>query len=626
MADTLKHRGPDDEGFFINAKRNLEARKVATIAGEGNVGFGHRRLSIIDLSSGQQPMCNEDGSVWVTYNGEIYNYRELRSELQSRGHIFRTNSDTEMAIHAYEEWQEDCVRKFRGMFAFAIWDQNQHKLILARDRLGIKPLYYYCDDNKIIFASEIKGILADITIRRQISLEALSDYISFLYVPGPRTIFDKIYKLMPGHTLTVIGDNITIRQYWDLTFKENTKIVNEEEAQNNILETLQDSVSVRLMSEVPLGAFLSGGVDSSAVVAMMAAQRNGYALQTCSVGFSEERFNETDYARMVAERFRTEHSEYFVKPDALDVLNKLAWHYDEPFADASAVPTYYVSKLARQLLTVVLSGDGGDENFAGYQRRYFYDRLENQIRSRLPGFIRKYGCGTLGKLYPKADWLPRPLRAKTLLTNLALAPEAGYYNTMTWYDKETKNRVFNPDVAKVLQHYDSMDQFVEYFRKADTSDPLSRIQYVDMKTYLVDDILTKVDRASMANSLEVRVPLLDHHFMEYVATLPSNLKLKGRESKYIFKKALARHLPAEVLHRRKMGFSIPLSQWLREDLRTLFEDEVLQTNSHCRDYFDLRQIKKMWQRHQSGIRDYSTQLWTFLFFEKWAQNYLDNHA
>lgn len=621
MTNTLYHRGPDDEGYFINHKHDGQSQKWKFINGLGNVGFGHRRLSIIDLSSGHQPLSNENNSIWITFNGEIYNFKELRDDLEKKGHKFRTRSDTEVIVHAYEEWGEQCAEKFRGMFAFAIWDEKNQALFLARDRLGIKPLYYYVDDQKFIFGSEIKAIIQDESVKREINLEALSDYLSFLYVPGPKSIFKNIYKLLPGYTLMLKDKSIRLNQYWDIHFKEN-RDSNENEITIKILELLKEAVSIRLMSEVPLGAFLSGGIDSSAVVAMMAHSLNGCPLKTCSIGFNEKKFNEIEFARLTAKKYQTDHQEYFVTPDTLDIIDRLTWYFDEPFADSSAIPTYYVSKLARESVTVALSGDGGDENFAGYTRRYYYDRLENQIRKWLPLFIRKYGIGTLGRIYPKADWLPQPLRMKTVLTNLSLSAEAGYFNTMTWFDEVLKRKLFNHEINQKLQDYHSINQFAKYFMQANTDDPLSRIQYVDIKTYLVDDILTKVDRASMANSLEVRVPILDHLFMEYVATIPSELKLKERQSKFIFKKALEGYVPKEILYRGKMGFSIPSKDWFATDLKQVFESEVIDLDSKCNDFFDIQFIKNMWQKQLRGTKDFSSQLWALLFFEKWAQNYL----
>jgi asparagine synthase (glutamine-hydrolysing) len=632
MADIIRHRGPDDEGFFYNS-RALQARvienfrvspqKVKMIQGTGNIGLGHRRLSIIDLSGGHQPLSNENQSVWITFNGEIYNFQELKNTLLGLGHNFNTKSDTEVIVHAYESWGDLCVKKLRGMFAFAIWDEKEKRLFLARDPLGIKPLYYYFDSQVFIFASEIKAILQYPCVKREIDLEALHDYLKLLYVPAPKSIFKGIRKLLPGHTLTIDDRGIQDKEYWDIEFVE-AQDRNEESIQSDIIELLRESIGLQMISEVPLGAFLSGGIDSSAVVALMTNINRQGAVKTASIGFSEKKFNELDYARLLAQKYNTDHYEMIVKADAVSVLDKLSWYYDEPFADSSAIPTYYVSQIAREKVTVVLSGDGGDENFAGYARRYYYDRLENQLRRLFPAPFRKYGIGTLAALYPKADWLPQFLRAKTLLTNLSLSPAEGFFNTMSYCKQGLMDQLLKPSVKEALKGYDSTALFRKYYDKADTKDPLSKIQYIDIKMYLVDDILTKVDRASMAHSLEVRVPLLDHIFMEKVATIPSKLKLRHKTGKYIFKKALEPYLPPEILYRGKMGFSIPLSQWLRNELKSQFEETVLTSDALCHNFFDKGAIQRIWTLHQKRACEYATELWTLLFFEKWARNYLNN--
>jgi len=534
MADELVHRGPDDEGYFINSlDKRLESPKWKYSGGPGNIGLGHRRLSIIDLSTGHQPMSNEDGTIWVSFNGEIYNFANTKAVLTDRGHVFQTNSDTEVIVHAYEEWGRDCVKYFRGMFAFAIWDGNKRSLLLARDRLGKKPLYYYSDDKRIVFSSEIKSILKCEFVKREINEEALFDYLSLLYIPGPKSIFRGIYKLDPGHTLLAENGNITISKYWDLKFENNTKLA-EDEWCYRIIDKLRESTEIRLISDVPLGAFLSGGVDSSAIVGLMSKIKKDPVLTT-SIGFDDEEFNELSFAREIAQYNKSDHYEMIIHADAVDILNKLVWYFDEPFADSSAIPTYYVSKIAREKVTVSLSGDGGDENFAGY-RRYFYDRLENGIRKIINPYVRKYIIGTIAEIYPKADWLPQIFRAKTLLTNISLDHVEGFYNTMSWF-REFNTKILNPDVRKKIEGYSPRTLFHKYYNDVDTSDPLTKAQYIDIKTYLVDDILVKVDRASMANSLEVRAPILDHEFMELVASIPSSLKLNGNKYKYIFKKA-----------------------------------------------------------------------------------------
>ena len=627
MADTLTHRGPDDEGFYLNynyGSNGISHNPPSSMSHDPRatgytVGLAHRRLSIIDLEGGKQPLSNEDSTVWITYNGEIYNFRTLSEELVARGHRFRTKCDTEVIVHAYEEWGENCVDRLRGMFAFAIWDQRNQHLVLARDRLGIKPLYYLWDGKRLLFGSEIKAILAYPGVLRDINIQALYDYFCLLYIPAPKSIFKDIFKLSPGHVLTLGPNaNLTIRQYWDLCFEPDERI-SEQQWCDRILEKLQEAVKIRLMSDVPLGAFLSGGIDSSAVVGLMTSLMNE-PVRTASIGFEEQKFNELPYARQVASHFGTNHHEEIVRPDAVAILEKLAWYFDEPFADSSAVPTYYVSQAARGKVTVALSGDGGDENFAGY-RRYYFDLLENQLRGILPTFFRKYAVGGLARVYPKADWAPQVFRAKTLLTNLSLDPVDGYFNSMSWFGG-LRSRLFVGDFYKELSGYSPLEVFKSHFAKAPADDPLSAVQYLDIKTYLVDDILTKVDRTSMAHALEVRVPILDHEFMEMVATIPPNLKLKGREGKYILKKALKSILPHDILYRRKMGFSIPLSCWLREELKGTFSESVFSQSAISTSFLDMKTVHQMWREHQSGSRDWSPELWAILFWEKWGRKWL----
>jgi len=601
MTDTLIHRGPDDEGFYI----------------ANGVGLGHRRLSIIDLSAGHQPMSNEDDTVWVVFNGEIYNYPELRALLEKKGHVFKTRSDTEAIIHLYEEEGEECFRLLRGMFAIALWDERKRKLVLGRDRVGKKPLFYYYDGSRIVFASEIKAILKVPGICRDIDLEAVSDYFSLLYVPAPKSIYTKIRKLRPGHYLTVSERGLKEVEYWDLSFRDNEEL-SEQQWIERLLASYREAVRIRLMSDVPLGAFLSGGVDSSSVVAMMAEAKNGRLL-TSSIGFEDEAFNELPYAREVARYFDTEHHEQIVRPDAVGIVEKLAWHYDEPFADSSAIPTYYVSKTAREHVTVALSGDGGDENFAGY-RRYYFDQRENWLRSWLPSEVRRPVFGTLASLYPKADWAPRIFRGKATFENLARAPIEAYFRSVSAVQSSLKRKLLHPDVMSHLASYDSLDVLRHYYDKADTEDTLSRIQYVDIKTYLTDDILTKVDRASMANSLEVRAPILDHKFMELAARIPSSLKLRGRVGKYIFKKTLEPLLPQSTLTRPKMGFAVPLARWFRHELKEMAHEVIL--GRHAEDFTEPRIVEKIWGEHQRGFRDRSTELWTLLMFRLWQRRFL----
>ncbi|MBE0596685.1 MAG: asparagine synthase (glutamine-hydrolyzing) [Desulfuromonadales bacterium] len=614
MTDTLSHRGPDDEGYFVNRPLTSHGPKWKSRAGEGNVGLGHRRLSIIDLASGHQPMANADGTIWIAFNGEIYNHHLLRRELEREGFKFQTRSDTEAIVHAYEMWGERCVERLRGMFAFAIWDEKKQRLFLARDRVGKKPLYYYWSDRRFLFGSELKAILAYPETSQEIDPQALFDYFNLLYIPAPKSIFKGVRKLPAGHVMTVkAGESPRIRPYWDLKFQPDHS-VSEAEWGERIREKLKECVEIRLESEVPLGAFLSGGIDSSAVVANMSGLMDS-PVKTSSIGFEESGFNELPYARKVVGRYGTDHQEKVVRPDAVGILEKLVWHYDEPFADSSAIPTFYVSQLTRERVTVALSGDGGDENFAGY-RRYFYDRLENRLRGVLPAVFRQTAIAAMARIYPKADWLPQVFRAKTLLTNLSLSPMEGYFNTMSWFGRD-KGRILAPDLKRDLHEYSPLQIFEEYGKAADTKDPLSRIQYVDVKTYLVEDILTKVDRASMANSLEVRVPLLDHEFMELAAQIPSGMKLRGKEGKSILKKALEPIVPHDILYRPKMGFSMPLKDWLRGDLKPVFKSAVFK--GRAGEFLNLSEVDSLWKGHQSGLRDFSAELWSVLFFAVWCE-------
>lgn len=602
MNQSQFHRGPDEGGLFV----------------EPGVGLGHRRLSIIDLSSGQQPLFNEDGSVVVVFNGEIYNFQELVPELQAAGHVFRTRSDTEVIVHAWEEWGEACVERFRGMFAFALWDRNRQTLFLARDRLGVKPLYYaLLPDGQLIFGSELKALLVHPGLTREIDARAVEDYFAYGYVPEPKTIYGSALKLPPGHTLSLrAGAPLPApRQYWDIPFKP-LPALSEGDAAEELIDRLREAIKIRLISEVPLGAFLSGGVDSSAVVAMM-AQVSGGAVNTCSISFNDPAFDEARYAALVAERYHTKHYVDRVESDDYDLIDTLAGIYDEPYADSSALPTYRVCQLARKHVTVALSGDGGDENLAGY-RRYRWHLYEERMRGMLPLGLRRPVFGLLGGVYPKADWAPKVLRAKTTFEALARDGVEGYFHGVSVMSDAMRGRLFSADFKKRLQGYRAIEVMRGHARHA-PEHPLSRVQYLDMKTYLVGDILTKVDRASMAHALEVREPLLDHKLMEWWSGLSPDLKLRGTEGKYIFKKALEPHLPREVLYRPKMGFSIPLAAWFRGPLRERVRDAVLGESLAATGIFDRDYLRQMVEQHQSGRRDYSASLWTVLMFEAFVR-------
>ena len=599
MNDSQYHRGPDQDGLHI----------------EPGVGLGHRRLSIIDLSSGKQPLYNEDESVVVVYNGEIYNFQELAQELQAAGHTFRTRCDTEVIVHAWEQWGEACVERFSGMFAFAIWDRNKQTLFMARDRLGIKPLYYSVLANgHLIFASELKALMVHAGLQTDIDPCAVEDYFAYGYVPEPKTIFINTYKLLPGHTLTVMRGRVLPQQqeYWDAPF-ELAPAMDEREAGEELIRHLREAVDIRLVAEVPLGAFLSGGVDSSAVVAMMAGL-NESAVNTCSISFGDPKFNEASYAQQVAQQYQTDHRVEQVDPNDFDLVTKLGALYDEPYADSSAMPTYRLCELARKNVTVALSGDGGDENLAGY-RRYRWHTYEERVRSTMPLGLRRPLFGVMGRVYPKADWAPKIFRAKTTFEAMARDTSQGYLHSVSIFSDAQRRQLFNTAFKKELQGYNAVEVMRHHAGRAPTDHPLSLVQYLDMKTYLPGDILTKVDRASMAHSLEVRVPLLDHKFVEWISGLPPQLKLKGTEGKYIFKKSLQPYLSDDILYRKKMGFAVPLASWFRGPLRERVQTAILGDNLAATGIFERKFLQHMVEQHQSGRRDYSAPIWTLLMFE-----------
>ncbi len=598
MADSIRHRGPDDDGYYCDL----------------GVGLGHRRLSIIDLKGGHQPLSNEDGSIWIVFNGEVYNFEELNRRYLSSGHTFQTRSDTETIVHLYEQLGEACFAELRGMFALALWDGQKKKLILARDPLGKKPLFYSWDGHRVLFGSEIKALLAVPGVSREIDLTAVSDYFTFQYIPAPKTIYRSVRKLRAGHYMTFDRSGAREVPYWDIRF-DKTQEYSEAEWCERLIEEFRKAVKLRLVSEVPLGAFLSGGVDSSSVVAVMNSFQS--PVTTCSIGFTEEQYNEAGEAREFAGSLGANHFEQIVEPHALDLISKLAWHYDEPFADSSAVPTYYVSEVARRHVTVALSGDGGDENFAGY-RRYRFDQWENRLRSYVPEPVRRTIFGPLGSIYPKLGWAPRVVRAKSTFQSLARNPIEGYFHGISCCPPAMKGRLFSRDLSRQLNGYNSLEVLQYHYDRANTSDPLSRIQYVDMKTYLVDDILVKVDRASMAHSLEVRCPLLDHKLMELIAQIPSHLKLHHGQGKYIFRKSLQTILPAEVLNRRKKGFAMPVAEWFRGELKGFAQEALFaRQDGLLNNTF----LMGCWKQHQRGQRDWSALLWTTMMFRTWQEVY-----
>ena len=610
MNESQHHRGPDEVGLHV----------------EPGVGLGHRRLSIIDLSTGQQPLYNEDRSVVVVYNGEIYNYQSLIPELTALGHTFRTRSDTEVIVHAWEAWGAACVDRLRGMFACVLWDRNRQTLFLARDRLGVKPLHYaFLPDGYLLFGSELKALLAHPGFRREIEPRAVEEYFALGYVPDPRTIFKGASKLPPAHTLTLRHGQPPAEPavYWDPRFTLDRTLA-PEYAARELATRLDESVRLRMIAEVPLGAFLSGGVDSGAVVASMAAVSAG-PVNTCSIAFADPAFDESRYAQQVAERYRTHHHVERVESDDFDLVDLLARIYDEPYADSSALPTYRVCQLARRHVTVALSGDGGDENFGGY-RRYRLHVAEERLRRALPLALRRPVFGALGRAYPKADWAPRFLRAKSTLQALGRDEVGAYFHGVSILRDDMRRQLFSARFRASLGGYEAVEVFRRHAALADTDDPLALVQYLDLKTYLVGDINTKVDRAAMANSLEVREPLMDHSLVEWLASLPSSLKLRDGEGKWLLKKTMESRLPHEILYRPKMGFAVPLARWFRGPLRDRVRTALTGGGLAETGYFEPAYLRRLVDDHQSGVRDYSAPLWTLLMFDAFLRNVVDGSA
>jgi asparagine synthase (glutamine-hydrolysing) len=576
VTDLLAHRGPDGEGYYA----------------AGALGLGHRRLSIIDLEGGRQPMCNEDGSVWIIFNGEIYNYPELRQELQRCGHAFRTNSDTEAIVHLYEEFGEGCFERLRGMFALALWDEHKQQLLLARDRLGIKPLFYGLGKHGIVFGSEIKCVQASGLVELEVDVTAIADLFTFFYISGPKTIYRDVYSLEPGAYLRVDPNGICQRKYWDLK-EGQLSLSSEQEYEEQLLAILRDSVKSHLLSDVPVGAFLSGGVDSSSVVALMSTFVTD-PVMTCTIGFDEEEYNELPRARTVARTFVTSHQEQTVQAEPAKLLERLVDFYDQPFPDHSSIPTYYVSQLARKRVKVVLSGDGGDETFAGYSRYRRQLALE-RVRRSVPGAF----------LYPFRAWTGNrengglPERLSRALHQAAIGARDGYLHGITVADASLRSRIFSADLKHELADYDPLDRFRDIYNRAPASDILSKISYLDLKTYLVDDVLTKVDRASMANSLEVRVPLLDHKVVEFAYSLPLDMKLRNGRGKYLLRKCMSSFLPENFLDARKMGFRIPIVPWMQGPLRP-WAKEALFEHSLATPFLDMAGVRHVWDRFQHG--------------------------
>lgn len=602
MRDALEHRGPDDAGTY-------------TAPG---LCFGFRRLSIIDVSGGHQPLFNEDGTIAVMLNGEIYNYQELRERMLKRGHRLATRSDTECIAHLYEEYGVDFVHELRGMFAIGLYDLKRRRMVLARDRLGIKPVYLYQTDEGVAFGSELKALLQIPELKKDIDATAVLDFLTLRSVPAPKAILKGVTKLRQGHRLIAEpGGIVKIEEYWRPSFA-NPLTDPPGTIAEELLPRMDEAVKLRMIAEVPLGAFLSGGVDSSAVVSSMARQSN-IPVKTCVVGFEDREHDERENAQFVADLFKTDHWSRLVPADPGLVLNVMPEYFDEPFSDSSAVPTYIVSKLARERVTVALSGDGGDENFAGY-RRYKYDALENRLRSLVPSGVLEPAARSLASLAPSGPRVPRWLRGKTLLANLARDPARAYFHSVSATATETARAVLSPELRKACAGYDPFDDWKQHYDEADTDDLLGKILYTDIRTYLADDILTKVDRASMAVSLEARVPLIDHKFMEWACRIPTSLKLNNGKGKFIFKRALESRLPDRVLYGKKHGFSVPLAKWTRKDLAGPL-DEVAQTGAG--GLLDGTVVSRLLAEHRGREADHSEILYAALVLDRWRRRWIE---
>ena len=606
ITDILVHRGPDDEGFYSDE----------------HVSMGMRRLSIIDLAGGHQPIHNEDETVWVVFNGEIYNFKELREELIKKGHSFYTNTDTEVIPHLYEEFGEDCVHHLRGMFAFALWDKNRNQLLLARDRLGIKPLYYMMYDGKLVFASELKSLLAFERCPKEVDLNALLSFLTFLYIPSPDTIFKGIQKLSPGHLLVYLKGEVTLKPYWDLSFPVEGERGREGEYCERVRQLMSEVVQLHLISDVPFGVFLSGGLDSSTIVACM-AEVSSAPIKTFSIGYGEESksYNELEYARMIAKHFGTEHHEFILKPDMVQVIPKLVWHLDEPFADSSLISTYLVSKAAREHVAVALTGIGGDEVFGGYPR-YLGARLAGSYEY-VPHWVRR-------SLARAIDLLPESTQsrnlsgwAKRFIKGGLMSERDRYISWVSFFDQQSLKSLMSESFRAEFETMDATDRHRYLYENNRALDSMGKIFYLDVKTYLPDDLLMMGDKMSMANSLELRVPFCDHRLLEYAATIPTELKFKGFRLKSLFKRSMASRLPQEILNRKKQGFMVPLAQWFRKDLKEFTQELLSEASIRKRGYFNPKYVHWMLDRHYTGRQNLTDQIFALLTLELWHRIYLD---
>jgi len=595
MCEVIRHRGPDDEGVWV----------------DDGVALGMRRLSIIDLSTGHQPIHNEDRTVWIVFNGEIYNYRELRHELEAAGHRFYTSTDTETIVHAYEQWGAAAIPRLRGMFGLAIWNTRKRELLVARDRIGIKPMYYATAGGRLYFGSELKSLLQAPDLPRDLDPDALDHYLSFLYTPRDGSIFKHVRKLPPGHVLTWQDGRLWIEQYWEMPAGE-TFSGSEEDAVGQLRTVLKDAVRSHLVSDVPLGAFLSGGIDSSLVVGLM-SEVSGARVKTFSIGFDEPEFDELEPARRVAEHFGTEHHEFVVKPDGVGILDALVSHFDEPFADSSAIPTWYVSEMARRHVTVVLSGDGGDELFGGYDRYVPHPRVVAFDRYS-PRALRRVAASA-------AAGLPHGVRGKNFLRHVGRDEQGRYLDAIRFFGADEKPALLSTEMQRAIAGPDPETRLARHFERFAHLPWPSQMMRFDAETYLPEDVLTKVDRMSMAHSIESRVPLLDNEVIAFAASLPASLKIKDGRRKHVLKEVAAALLPAEILNRRKQGFGVPLGTWFRGNLRELFADTLLSPGSLQRGYFQPSFVRQIVDEHLAGKRDHTLRLWQLVVFEKWHEQY-----
>jgi asparagine synthase (glutamine-hydrolysing) len=606
MCVALEHRGPDSRGLFLGDQ----------------AGLGIQRLRVIDLVTGDQPIAGEDGSVVVVLNGEIYNFRELRERLRAQGHRFATEGDTEVIVHLYEEEGLDCVRHLHGMFAFALWDRRRQRLLLARDRIGKKPLFYAVSDGGITFASELRALVEDREIRTDVDPNAVDCFLAYGYVPAPMSIFSGVRKLAPAHTLLLENGRVTIDRYWKLDYSKKIDVKDPRELREPILDAIRHATRRRLIADVPLGAFLSGGIDSSAVVAAMAEASSG-PVKTFSIGFENDGFDELPHARQVAQMFGTDHHEFVVRPDAISIVPKLVRHYGEPFADSSAIPSFYLAEMTRSQVTVALNGDGGDESFGGYTR-YVANRLASRL-DHVPVVLRRGAAASMrprgrGELTSVAN------KARRVMQGLPLEPSARYERYVSWCDAPLRARLYSDEFASSVAGSPAAEVIAGPWRETSGRDVVDKMLEIDVSTYLPGDLIPKIDIATMAHALEARSPLLDHELMEFAASIPADLKVRGREKKWILREALRDWLPSEILDRPKQGFSVPIGDWFRGELRDLAHDVLLDPKSLSRGYFRPEAVRSMLDRHSSGADQETKPMWALFMLELWHREFVDGAA